>query len=53
MSMINSHLEELACLEEALKINRAKQNLLKTQDCFVPDSSPQESTMGQQFTVTL
>ena len=50
---MNSHPEELARLEEALKSNRAKQEVLKTLDCFVLDNSLRESTVGQLHGHTL
>lgn len=44
---MNSHPEEVARLEIALKKKNAKRNILKRLDCFVLDNSLRESTVGQ------
>ena len=50
---MNSHPEELVRLEQTLKINRAKHDVLKTLDCFVLDNSIRESAVGQLYGHTL
>ena len=50
---MNSHPEELARLEQALKITREKHDVLKTLDCFVLDNSIRESAVGQLYGHTL